>query len=281
MPVTPFQRYQSTIVKSFFVDTADHNYIMARWAFHHRLYRDFYWNALHCLEKYLKSALLLNGVSVKKKSHNISSMFQDLSVFASDLLPSLIIRPSRINEHRNWKTEPLDKFIERIESQGNPHNRYAYFSYFQSPDDLIKLDGTVFLVRRLCVGLDWDIARESELINGTYRTWLAEDSSFQPRGRYPTFPTLSDQQAKTELETALFRLNFAFMRAESDLAGTWQGGSASNSWLYLLTETRKEGEVDQERSEVISWLIQNVFFDKATEDYLKKKAQEFGRESRS
>ena len=49
-----------SIVDAFFIRTADNNYINARWCAFHGLDLDFFWQALHCLEKYMKAALVLN-----------------------------------------------------------------------------------------------------------------------------------------------------------------------------------------------------------------------------
>ena len=44
-----------SIIKELFIATADDNYINARWCFHENLNVDFFWLAVHCLEKYLKA----------------------------------------------------------------------------------------------------------------------------------------------------------------------------------------------------------------------------------
>ncbi|GEM_PF-2983598 len=53
------------IIKELFLKTADQTYVVARWRFLNRLYLDFYWNAVHALEKHLKAVLLMNGRSAK------------------------------------------------------------------------------------------------------------------------------------------------------------------------------------------------------------------------
>src|SRR6266480_1350660 len=47
------------------------NYVTARWCFHEGLNVDFFWLGVHCLEKYLKAALLLNGRRTIGYGHNI------------------------------------------------------------------------------------------------------------------------------------------------------------------------------------------------------------------
>jgi HEPN domain-containing protein len=150
---TTLSRYQSSIVESFFVTTADHNYLVARWAFQHELFRDFYWNAMHALEKYLKASLLLNGYSAKRYGHDITKLFEHVVEYAGDLIPSLLLRPNFLEENL-WKTESTTEYLKRLFQNGDPNNRYAYFSYVQKPEDLFKLDAMVFILRRLTVSLE-------------------------------------------------------------------------------------------------------------------------------
>src|ERR1700737_1057245 len=82
-----------SIVKELFIATADDNYIAARWCFHENLNVDFFWLAVHCLEKYLKAVLLLNGKSSLGYQHEIIELFEEIKDFANDLLPSSLVRP--------------------------------------------------------------------------------------------------------------------------------------------------------------------------------------------
>ena len=47
---------QDLIVRDLFVDTADDNYIAARWCFVEGLNVDYFWLSVHALEKYMCSA---------------------------------------------------------------------------------------------------------------------------------------------------------------------------------------------------------------------------------
>ena len=46
---------QIAIARELFVDTADENYAVARWAYFQSLHVDFAWGAVHALEKYYKA----------------------------------------------------------------------------------------------------------------------------------------------------------------------------------------------------------------------------------
>ena len=99
---------QGLIVRELFVDTADDNYITARWCFVEGLNVDYFWLAVHALEKYMKASLLLNGHSAKgyldhagkRRSfgHDITKLYGYLRSFAADLLPDNLPRPVK-SEH--------------------------------------------------------------------------------------------------------------------------------------------------------------------------------------
>jgi hypothetical protein len=64
--MTPFEIDKSRIARELFVFTADDNYIVARWCFAKKLNVDYFWLAVHLLEKYFKAILLINGRTSKK-----------------------------------------------------------------------------------------------------------------------------------------------------------------------------------------------------------------------
>ncbi len=144
------------IVRSIFIDTADNNYLIARWCFHNGLLNDFYWNALHALEKYLKSILLLNGKSAKaNKNHNISDLLNKTYKITGNLIPvsgTLFVSNESNPLMRNKET--LKEFIKRLDEFGNADNRYNLFGIEQMPTDLFKLDTCAFYLRRLVFSLD-------------------------------------------------------------------------------------------------------------------------------
>ena len=149
--------------RSLFIDTADDNYIAARWCFVEGLNVDYFWLSVHLLEKYMKAALLLNGHSSKEYltpngkprqyEHDITALYEQVKVFASDLLPNKLNKPDDlVLDH--WRDETPDTFIRRFYHDGNAHNRYQLFGFVQHREDLFKLDLMVFALRRLCVPLD-------------------------------------------------------------------------------------------------------------------------------
>src|SRR5258708_36909789 len=85
-----------SLVDDFFIKTADDNYVVARWCADIGMDVDFFWLALHCLEKYLKAALALNGRSAKNYGHNIKALYDDAHPLAPELLPLTLTVPDRL-----------------------------------------------------------------------------------------------------------------------------------------------------------------------------------------
>ena len=73
-----------SIINELFIATADDNYVLSRWCFHQHLNVDFFWLAVHSVEKYLKAALLLNGESAKKYGHDIVKLYAAVTPVLSE-----------------------------------------------------------------------------------------------------------------------------------------------------------------------------------------------------
>ena len=159
------------IVQELFISTADDNYITARWCFNEKLNVDYFWLAVHALEKYMKAALLVNGMSSKGFSHDIVELYKSVKLFASDLLPDNLEQPDALGSNYQWLAESPEQFLQRLYDNGNAHNRYQIFGFQRHYDNLFKLDLMMFALRRLCVPLDGYLL-PSSVSNLTYRDML-------------------------------------------------------------------------------------------------------------
>jgi HEPN domain-containing protein len=63
------------IVAYALINTADEDYVTARWAFLNNISQNFFWHSAVSIEKYLKSGLLLNHRSAKSEGHDICTLF--------------------------------------------------------------------------------------------------------------------------------------------------------------------------------------------------------------
>lgn len=109
----PFHGEQVRIVQEFFVNTADDNYLTARWCFVEGLHIDFFWLAVHAVEKYMKAALLLNGETSKGYGHDIVKLYTRVKCFASDILPRNLRKPVDLDTC-DWQDETPESFVQRM-----------------------------------------------------------------------------------------------------------------------------------------------------------------------
>jgi hypothetical protein len=201
---------RSSIVKELFVESADDNYIAARWCFMQGLNVDFLWLGVHCLEKYLKAALLLNGRSAKSYGHDITRLYSDVSLLAPELLPDDLPKPDQFDVD-HWPEEPTQRFIERLYRDGQPDNRYQLFGYVRHCDDLFKLDEVVFRVRRLCQPLEAHFLGKKHrgVPDQSRRERMVRDHPMSMRLNCKLEDTISGNRGAA-LQHALLNWNFAF-----------------------------------------------------------------------
>jgi hypothetical protein len=250
-----------SIVNELFIATADDNYIAARWCFHQNLNVDFFWLAVHCVEKYLKASLLLNGKNVKKQSHDIVKMFPAVKALAPELLPTTLTKPDNNMPDRFWRTETIDAFVERLYRDGQAHNRYQLYGYVRHAEDLFKLDQLVFHVRRLCQPLEVHFLGEP-------RDGVPDQSKRQRMKDHPTFWNLSCKLEETmdgkrgeTLRHALLNWNFPFIGDSYPHVETSYVYVSQNPVLVRrLYDPLDAGPAHfQESDDLWSWVTTNIF----------------------
>jgi HEPN domain-containing protein len=262
--LTPLHAEKCRIVHDLFIRTADDNYIAARWCFAEGLNVDFFWLAVHALEKYLKSILLLNNLSAKRYGHDIVRLFQTIHSLAPDLLPTKLHKPDLIKCY-HWYDENIGDFVGRMYNNGNEHNRYLIFGFSQRGDDLFKLDQCVFACRRLCRPLDAYWAgrlheRAPSLTNREYlarkpRCWRVSDS-------LPLEKAYAEKRG-TKVKDAFLRLNASFAPDRYEHEPMPFRSSAANPVLLraipsLGSNGPERGTDRQGELEICEWLLSNV-----------------------
>ena len=115
----PIDAQKKQIVQELFINTADDNYITARWCFIEELNVDYFWLAVHALEKYMKAVLLVNGMSSKGFNHDIVKLYKSVKLFASDLLPDSLEQPDALGSNYQWRAESPEQFLQRLYDNGN------------------------------------------------------------------------------------------------------------------------------------------------------------------
>ena len=146
-----------------FFRTADEDYLAARMLWHHGLSNGFCWSAAQSLEKYIKSALLLNGLSAKSLGHSLSTGFDELQSKASGLLPGHLFLPSKVLGQIPTNMLPVAEVpiketfaatLDRFAANGDTAQRYGERGHYLDLFDLHRVDLMCFFSRRLCVDLE-------------------------------------------------------------------------------------------------------------------------------
>jgi HEPN domain-containing protein len=201
---------QTDLVYDLFVRTADENYITARWCGVNGLNTDFFWLAVHALEKYLKAVLLLNGRPSKGYGHNIVKLYSEVKTIAGQLLPNRLQQPQALDiDH--WYEQSAEDFVAHLYGQGNPDNRYLIYGYLMRPQDLHMFDQMVFAVRRLVCPLDDRVfaSRASDGPTLTHRELLSNRTEYYGRLFMP-LDELIQAKENSPARIAALNLNAAF-----------------------------------------------------------------------
>jgi len=170
--------YKGSIINEMFLHTADENYIVARWSHDNQLMTDFFWNAAHALEKYMKAVLLFNGRSVKGFSHGLVELYVEVEKVGGHLLPQMLTRPPTLDIY-HWVDLKPTAFIEKLDQNGNADNRYLTYGFAQHPWYLHMVDTMVWAVRRLALRLDAPIISRRQLPTApTHRMVLTNQPDF-------------------------------------------------------------------------------------------------------
>jgi len=283
---------KNSVVTEMFVDTADQNYLIARWAYHRGMYIDFFWNAVHALEKYLKASLLLNGYSSKRNSnnesygHDLTLLFDSVCCYAQDLFPETLQMPKQFKAMMgdlHWKDETPHAYLERLYALGEANNRYNIFGYTQRWEDLFHFDQMVFHTRRVA----FELAACPFLGRGpfpdslpkTVRQSLERQDNFQPRGPTSRLYKLLGTKGDDELRDAGLKLNFRFAPPGYDhqQSSIRVGTSASDPVLHRRIVARAESmaasSADKEAADLSDWVVENITLPGDVKNQLREHAQ--------
>lgn len=129
-----------------FRETADRDYILARLAYRAALIPQFLWSSLQCLEKYSKCILLLNRVKGKGVRHEVSEALKRMRESGPFEVPL---------------SQQTKGFIRHLEENGAEY-RYFEVSYWNTGHDIVKLDRSVWELRRYCQVLDYEIKTQTD-----------------------------------------------------------------------------------------------------------------------
>ncbi len=274
---------KNNIVTETFVDTADQNYLIARWAYHRGMFTDFFWNSVHSIEKYFKASLLLNGRSGKSDGsgkaygHDLVKLLDAVSSYAGDLIPEELGQPEEL-ANLSWRKESFADYIARLNKLGDANNRYNIYGYVQRWEDLSHLDQVVFSIRRLAFKLDaYPFMGRPDSLGSqpkTVREMLARFPDYSPRSNTSRLYKLLGAKGDDELRASGLRMNFVFAPDGYDhgLDKIKIGTSASNSVLYRRIVAPAQSASctlqDAEAADLADWVVENISLPKLVKEEL-------------
>jgi hypothetical protein len=268
---------QRDIIVGNFLKPADRTYGISRWCFHNGLYHDFFWNALHATEKYLKAALLMNNKKANAQGHDIIKLHREFKPVAGCLMPDQLQMPVGLDSDY-WFAESIEDYIMRLSRFGSPDNRYAMIGYSVHAYDLLKFDNLIFTIRRLVCDLRTDLfergSSEAEYI-GPKSDWLRDNPDKAiPNAGDPWYKSYSQQFVE-----AVEIYNHAFSRESITESEAQIVRSAGNSPLYMrvfyFAENGTASADDRDRIlALVGWVEKHIYLSKdfkvALEDAKKK-----------
>ena len=278
---------QNSVVTETFVDTADQNYLIARWAYHRGMFTDFFWNSVHALEKYFKASLLLNGQSGISDAdrnefrHDLIKLYKAVSSYAGDLLPNALEQPQQLRGI-DWQNENLLDFLARFNELGDANNRYNLYGYRQRWEDLCHLDQAVFSIRRLAFNLDSSPFIGQPNPSGTepktVQEMLKRDPKYTPRSNGSRLYKLLGVKGDDELREAGLKMNFVLAPDDFDhgLDSVKIGSSSSNPALYrhivVRAKSMSPSAADAEAADLADWVVEKMYLPGREKEDLKKYA---------
>jgi len=281
MHFNSIQHFKFVSTHKFFVQPADENYLLARWMLINGFNREFFWQAMQAIEKYLKASLVLQEISINKYSHNITELFERHCEEFGPVAFTSFEKPEELSADIWTPSNPLN-YVTRISQLGDPGSRYGMVSWWRTSDDLFKIDQICWSLRRLTVGLKWvvgdglHVPGEHEAHRGTtYSDALLADATFQPRSPIGGLDRQIHQLGSTRADT-LYSWNLSYRRERIDFAKpTSPGlvptfGPLENSYIFLFwEELTKKDENGQPKFhspifiEGMRWLAEHFRFTRA------------------
>lgn len=268
---------KSSVIEGLFVAPADENYLVARWCYQNKVYRSFYWNAAQALEKYMKAILLFNGYSAihplnqpkKPYVHNLVALLASVYQIAFEFLPIDLELPTELGSKVwGWIDEPLRKYVARINTAGNPNNRYNLYGLNKMSGDLYKLDSLIYSLRRLTYNLSdpfyFNVPKDNDEHEFTLADALRKLPTYNPRNQFE-FAYKPFRDCSDEVKFFFLNHNFPFSKSlqpdfqHKPLDQRWY---SENSALYMTVFSYLEWNSGMETYEdvlaLIPWIKDNI-----------------------
>lgn len=266
----------SEFVHYSFIESADDNYLAARWCFLNQCDITFYCLAHQSIEMLTKAILLLNGMSAKSQSHETDRLITEVRSLAGALIPDILEKPAGLS-FSVWDVESPEQFVERLKRNGHPENRYGTFGYAREEVDVVKLDLMYSILRRLCLPLD-KLPRLRQHLDSEQPRSNREILLLNPQFGASLFGSkLRDVREGKHGESAkdaLLQLNFVLapesvLVTRHTLTRKWMNPPIGIP-LRPLRDGSEDVDAVAKSKKFAKWLLKNVKLDKETQRYVSE-----------
>ncbi|MDO8342103.1 MAG: HEPN domain-containing protein [Cellvibrio sp.] len=211
------------VINDSFIVTADEDYLHARFLAIKRLHRAFFWSAAQAIEKYLKAFLLMNGVSVKENSHKIFPLLEKaIQIDPTIKLTSLNTHKAiKINEKtkKHLKKLNIESFINDIQANGTPNNRYNQQGITFNTSHLLGLDSFVYFLREK-IGAP-NIFHNLEKYDSELISAFKLNNPFFTDGDTNTLHPIPSHEFPINLQVTVTHLDFLRKNRKNGIEMTW------------------------------------------------------------
>ena len=236
MNIEVSKELKNDFIHRSFRDQADCDYIAARASNKIDLFDQFLWSGLQAIEKYLKAILLYYERSTKSISHDLTKaleLVEDIPDIKSDF------------------SDKLKEYVEYFSFYGN--NRYFEFSKQTEGYELLKLDYSVWSIRRYCQDLSFlkEYGKEKKDHFTGYINWLRSEKCKDYPQKFRLYSSRGhlEEVLDTDKFLAQRRIliwkNRFYGKYKKHKIKLWIKGRISNPTHYLYPH-------------LLSWLKENV-----------------------
>jgi hypothetical protein len=271
-----FEERKSDLILRLFVDTADQDYLTARWCYCVGNFHTFAWLAEQAIEKYCKAFLLYQDISVQKfKNHNIVVLFAEVRARDKNcVLPDKItLGGSEALGTDEWQGKSVEEHIKYFNKYGSAHNRYGLVGLNVTQPHLHGMDA-------ICYSLRAAMQSQSFVPEGVFEQQLRltrPEDKFEGLVKLPWMlaPTAQLERlylkklsiGDDEVQQRVFKnLNHAFFdeheEDESAFSGWSFRGSPLGNHLVRLAVIEPTDHSKEMVNQMREWVRDNVFLPK-------------------
>ena len=258
------------IVDEFFLDSAEEDYLTARWAAQTYRLHQYCWSASQAIEKCSKAILLKLKVSINgNDGHNIIGLIEEnlLEYLPSEIktsLPLKAVHEVRFGEERLHPQSTI-AVLEHFQNNGKPSSRYRSTPQSKVFFSEIHLLDAIFSMLRTLAGRPIAIVSDSEF---QLLTDQPEIRLFKDR-----FPKLASGRAANALMVnTLAHQNIEFFPELFMHEKPLIGGLSVRNNSWAIKKSNAVFSQDSKEQEDLEWVKDNVRLSREDKEELRKMA---------